>query len=83
MDGESGSRTGRGDLSILATFCNEDRKTPLPKEILGTQTSGDGTKSLHLLLTTGFIQIPKGVVIEGTRQGSKQCLQGRGTKING
>lgn len=40
MDGESGSQTGRGDLSILATFCNEDRKTPLPKEILGTQTSG-------------------------------------------
>lgn len=30
---ESGSLTGRGDLSFLATFYNEDSKAPLPKEV--------------------------------------------------
>lgn len=65
MDGESGSLTGRGDLSFLATFYNEDRKALLPKEILGIQTLGEGTKSLLAPHIPGFIQTPKGVVIKG------------------
>lgn len=51
---ESGSLTGRGDLSFLATFYNEDSKTPLPKEVLGLQA-----KSLHLLPTPGSIVTPR------------------------
>lgn len=63
---ESGSLTGRGDLSFLATFYNEDSKAPLPKEVLGLQA-----KSLHPPPPPGSILTPTAHSAEAANKDSR------------